>query len=221
MPQTKIAGGLESSHDGVGRDVVHSEIAAMPALPRRTILRGTQTGHGRILAGETQKASHSGSRSCRRGIRGWKRKNFTAPSAGKYKRESFRRSRADAGFKNVAFPNRLRRRRTAQRSHRIPPKRIAGGAQSQLGIAPGRQSSSRGDLPSHHPLALPHRSKKPPARFRGETRATRRHLQSARLQPHQESRSRRSADRRTRPRETMTVILRPSFVPVEPGTSYS
>ncbi len=65
---------------------------------------------------------------------------------------------------------------------------------------------------------LSHRSKKPPARLRRETGPTDRHLQSACLQPHQESRPGRSG--RCRFRQELRVILSSSLVPPEPRRCY-
>src|SRR5258708_15781555 len=121
LARTRIPGRLESSHDGTWRDAVHSKIAAMPALPGRAILRRAQVGHRRILARKTEEARHGGSHSGRCGIRGWKRADSSASAPEKYKRESLGRSRTDAGFKNVAFPNALGDRETSRETGRVPP----------------------------------------------------------------------------------------------------
>src|SRR5207249_1914740 len=107
LARTEITGRLESGHDGAWRNTVHSKIASMPALSRRSILRRAQAGHRRILTGKTKEACHYGSYAGRCGIRGCKRPNSSVATAQKNKRESLGRSRADAGFKNVAFPRAL------------------------------------------------------------------------------------------------------------------
>src|SRR5713226_2551520 len=83
--------------------------------------------------------------------------------AEKYKGEGFRGSRADAGFKNVAFPNPRRDRRTSRKSHRLPPKNVAGRSKSQVAARSSRQSPTRGNVPRHHSLPFSHQRKKTPA----------------------------------------------------------
>src|SRR6267378_4261034 len=171
--RTKITGRLEPSRDGTRRNAVHSKIAAMPALPGRAILRRAQAGSRRILARKKKEARHGGSHSGRCGIRGWKRADSSVSTAEKYKRESLCRSRADVGFKNVAFPNTLGDRRTSRETDRISTQTHSRCSRQQMATRTGRQGPSRGNVPRHHPLALPHHRRKTSPRPRREASSAR------------------------------------------------
>src|SRR6267154_88712 len=126
---------------------------------------------------------------------------FTAASASR-----------SAGNKNVALSDALSDRGTGRETERVPPKTYAGRSEPQMETRPGRQGSSRGDLPRHHPLAVPHQRKKTPPRPRREAGSTRQHLQPPRFQPHQESRPRRSGSGGFRSSQALRVILSSTLV---------
>src|SRR5467141_1776008 len=81
-----------------------------------------------------------------------------------------------------------------------------------MATRPCQQGPSCSYLPRHHPLAIPHRRKKSPARPRSEAGSSQRHLQPAYFQPHQESRSSRAGSGGIHPGQAPRVILSPSLV---------
>jgi len=119
------------------------------------------------LAGKTKAARPQFKLSGCGGIRGWERSNPLVASAERYKRESRCRSRSDAGFKNVAFPDSLRDQRTSRGLGRTSRKNHAARSKPQMAIGPGRQGPSRGNVPRHQP-SCPSSSKQEisfPSRF--------------------------------------------------------
>src|SRR6266404_1453033 len=207
---------LESSDDGARRHSLHAAVTAMPAVSGNEILPGAQARSSRFDSRAPKKASdrkhHVG---CRR-TPGSARANTAASATDSVEGQTLTRGSLDARFKTVAFPDDCRANRSRRRAASPPPRNSAGSNdKAAAALRTVADRAPRRDLPRHYVAALSHTRRAPSAHFGSkDDLALRCHFSvlARHLQPHAQSRPRRTRRSRSslRARLTRYLLYRPS-----------
>src|SRR5260370_6502816 len=207
---------LESSHDGAWRHAVHAAIAAVPAVSSNAILPGAQARSGRLDSRAPKKASdRKHPVGCRR-TPGSARANTAASATDSVEGQTLTGESLDVRYKLVAFPADCRETRSRRRAASPPPRNSAGSNdKAAAALRTVADRAPRRDLPRHYVAALSHTRCAPSAHFGSkDDLALRCHFSvlARHLQPHAQSRPRRTRRSRSSPRARLTryLLYRPS-----------